>query len=121
MSKKILIVDDEVDVCEFMQNFFRKRKYEVLICHNGNDALNMFTSNNPDLMLLDIKMEGLDGLQVLEQLKKQNPNAKVIMVSGTENSGAVEHAKQLGALDFIHKPLKLEEIEKVVLGILNKP
>ena len=120
MAKKILIVDDEIDVCEFMQNFFRKRKFEVIVAKNGPDGLTSFAENRPDLVLLDIKMEGLNGLGVLEQLKKQNPDTKVIMVSGTEEQAAADKAKQLGALDFIHKPLQLEEIERVVLGALSQ-
>ena len=65
-------------------------------------------------------MGGLDGLAVLEQMKREDKFARVIMVSGTEEQTAVEKARQLGAADFIHKPLQLEEMENVVLGILNQ-
>jgi DNA-binding response OmpR family regulator len=117
---KILIVDDETDVCEFMQNYFKKRNIESAIANNGGQAVVMFSTFKPDLMLLDIKMNGLNGIQVLEQVKKDNPEAKIIMLSGEESQELVEKAKTLGALDFIHKPLELSELSKVVSLLIAK-
>jgi DNA-binding response OmpR family regulator len=117
---KILIVDDELDVCEFMQNYFKKRRIDTVIANNGAQAVVMFSTYKPDLMLLDVKMNGLDGLQVLEEVIRDNPNAKVIMLSGEESQDIVDKAKTLGALDFIHKPLELSELQKVVVLLLDK-
>lgn len=117
---KILIVDDEKDVRDFIQNYFKKRKIDSVIASNGGQALVMFSTYNPDLVLLDIKMNGMDGLQVLEQIKKEKPETKVVMLSGVEAQDAVDKSKQLGALDFIHKPLELKELEKVISILLDK-
>jgi DNA-binding response OmpR family regulator len=120
MPKRILIVDDEEDVCEFMRNFFRKRKYDVLTARNGEEAISLYQEKKPDLVLLDIKMEGMDGVQVLERLKNTDPQARVIMVSGQEDEVVIEKTKKLGALDYVHKPLQLEEIDRVVIELLRK-
>ncbi len=97
---KILIVDDEKDVCDFIQNYFKKRKIDSVIAGNGGQALVMFSTYNPDLVLLDIKMNGMDGLQVLEQIKKEKPQAKVVMLSGVEAQDAVDKSKQLGVFKW---------------------
>ncbi|MDP8259705.1 MAG: response regulator [Candidatus Gygaella obscura] len=117
---KILVVDDEKDVCDFIQNYFRKRKIDAVIANSGSQALVMFTSCKPDLVLLDIKMPGLDGLHVLESIKKDVPEAKVMMLSGEENEETINRAKQLGAIDFIRKPLELKELAKVVSLLLGE-
>jgi DNA-binding NtrC family response regulator len=117
---KILIVDDEMDVCEFMQNYFKKRRIDTSIANNGAQAVVMFSTYKPDLILLDVRMNGLDGLQVLEQVIKESPTMKVIMLSGEESQDIVDKAKALGAFDFIHKPLELGELAKVVELLISK-
>lgn len=119
---KLLIVDDEVDVREFAANFFRKRKIEVLTAASGEEALDVFEKQQPHLVLLDIKMSGMDGIEALRRIKEKDRDAKVIMVSGRkpEEEGAFDKCRQLGALDYVHKPLELDELEKVVLRELLK-
>ncbi len=111
---KLLIVDDEQDVREFARSFFRKRSIDVFIASGGKEALEIISTQRPDLVLLDVRMEGLNGIEVMRELKRLNDNTRVIMVSGLEDDRIVEESKTLGALDFIHKPLVLEELEKVV-------
>lgn len=118
---KLLIVDDETDVLEFAANFFRKRKIEVAVATSGEDALSMLETDTPDLILLDIQMEGISGIETLERLRQTDNNVKVIMVTGKAPmaDGALEKCLKLGALDYIHKPLKLDELERVVLKTLS--
>ncbi len=118
---KLLIVDDENDVLEFAANFFRKRKINVAVATSGEDALSKLETDTPDLILLDIQMEGISGIETLERLRRMNNNIKVIMVTGKAPmaDGALEKCLSLGALDYIHKPLKLDELERVVLKTLN--
>jgi len=111
---KLLIVDDEQDVREFARSFFRKRSIDVFIAPGGREALEIISAQRPDLVLLDVRMEGLNGIEVMRELKRLNDNTRVIMVSGLEDERIVEEAKSLGVLNFIHKPLVLEELEKVV-------
>ncbi|MCX5709265.1 MAG: response regulator [Candidatus Omnitrophica bacterium] len=120
---KLLIVDDEEDVREFAANFFRKRKVECTTASSGEEALGILEKGKADLILLDIKMDGIDGLETLRRIKEKDSSAKVIMVTGRkpEDNDSFESCRKLGALDYIHKPLELEELEKIVLSHLPKP
>jgi len=114
---KLLIVDDEADVREFAANFFRKRKINVLTAASGEESLDLIDKNKPNLVLLDIKMPGIDGIETLRRLREKDKDTKVIMVTGRkpDEEEAFEKCRQLGALDYIHKPLELEELERIVL------
>ncbi len=118
---KLLIVDDELDVREFVANFFRKRKLEVITAKNGEEAINMFSKHLPDLTLLDIKMGDMDGIEVLKKIKEINIHALVIMLTGQmpEDNDAYKRCKELGAIDYIHKPLELDTLEKAVSMQIN--
>ncbi len=115
---KLLIVDDEVDIREFAANYFKKRKIGVITASSGEEALNLLEKELPQLVLLDIKMEGIDGIETLRQIKQKNKEIKVIMVTGRkpEEENAFIKCKELGALNYIHKPLELDELEKIVLS-----
>lgn len=116
---KLLIVDDEVDVREFAKNFFTRRKIETFIAAGGKEALEIVKTQKPTLVLLDVRMEDMNGLDVLKEIKRIDKDIKVIMVSGVEEKDAIDKAKHLGALTFIHKPLVLDELEEIVLKELN--
>ena len=111
---KILIVDDEIEICEFLGEYFKDRHYEVVTASSGIDALQKVTNENPQILLLDIKMPGVDGLQVLREVKMKNPKIKVIMVTATESNDDISEAFKLGADNYITKPLSLEELERDV-------
>lgn len=121
---RLLIVDDEPDVREFAKNFFVKRKLEVCTAANGEEALDLSKNFKPDLALLDIRMDGMDGLEALKRLREIDDKIKVIMVTGVNDSAAMQKAKDLGAIGYIHKPLILDELEKIVMkevkGLENK-
>ena len=119
---KLLIVDDEIDVREFAANFFRRHKIEVITASGGEEAIDKVDKEKPQLVLLDIKMPDIDGVETLRRLKEKDKNIKVIMVTGRkpEEEGILDECRQLGALDYIHKPLELEKLEKIVLSILQK-
>jgi two-component system response regulator (stage 0 sporulation protein F) len=119
---KLLIVDDEIDVREFAANFFRKRKVDVTCASSGEEALSILEKQKMDLVLLDIKMDGIDGVETLRRIKELDKDARVIMVTGKEpdKDNILQNCQQLGALDYIHKPLELDELEKTVLSLLEK-
>ncbi len=121
MPYKLLIVDDEADVCEFAANFFRKRKIEVSTVLSGEDALQAVDKERPHLILLDIKMTGIDGIETLRRLKEKDQGIKVIMVTGRkpEDDDSFQKCQQLGAMNYIHKPLELDELERVVMSELK--
>ena len=120
---KLLIVDDEEDVREFAANFFRKRKIDVITASSGEEALSVMKQQKSDLVLLDIRMDGIDGIETLRRIRESDKNAKVIMITGRkpEEEASFDKCRQLGAIDYIHKPLELDELEKMVLKqLLNK-
>ena len=115
---KLLIVDDEVDVREFAKNFFKKRSIEVFTASGGQEALRIIESQKPDLVLLDVRMEEMNGVEVLKKLRGKNNPIKVVMVTGVEDEETINEAYSLGIKGYVHKPLVLEELEKVVLSEL---
>lgn len=118
---KLLIVDDEADVREFAANFFRKHKIDCLTAASGEETLGIVEKEKPHLILLDIKMPGIDGIETLRRLKEKDKDLKIIMVTGRkpEEEEAFDRCRQLGALDYIHKPLELDELEQIVMKTLT--
>lgn len=114
MSKKLLIVDDEAEICEFLKSFFEDRDYKVMTAHDGAGALEQVDRFKPEVVLLDIQMPGMDGLQALSKIKGLHPKVKVIMVTAVETQEKIEEAMRLGADNYITKPLSLEYLEKDV-------
>lgn len=111
---KLLIVDDEVEICDFLGSFFEERNYEVKTASSGQAALKLVEQFKPHVVLLDIKMSGMDGTQVLEAIKKKYPRTKVIMVTALETRDKIEECLRLGADNYITKPLSLEYLENDV-------
>ncbi len=116
MAKQILVVDDEERIRQSLNGILKDEGYEVVESKDGAQALKQLESDPPDLVLLDIWMPGMDGMEVLERMKGQVPNLPVIMISGHGNIELAVKAVKLGAYDFIEKPLSLE---KVLLAVNN--
>jgi len=116
MSKTILVVDDEKDIRISLTGILEDEGYQVLTADNGIDALECARLELPDLVLLDIWMPGMDGLETLERLKTLFPQVTVIMISGHGTIETAVRATKLGAFDFIEKPLSLD---KVLISVVN--
>jgi CheY-like chemotaxis protein len=110
--KKILIVDDDVEVVEVLTRFFEKtpEEYSVQAATNGEDALAALTLGAPDLVLLDINMPGMNGIEVMKRIDRQ---IAVIMITGNVDSAPAE-ALKLGAFAYIPKPFDLVYVEQLV-------
>ena len=110
--KKILIVDDDPEVVEVLSRFFQKtpEDYEVQAAMNGEDALAALMLSVPDLVLLDINMPGMSGLEVMKHI---DPQIAVIMVTGNVDEAPAE-ALKLGAFAYIPKPFDLTYVEQLV-------
>lgn len=117
---KILTVDDEMGVDSFFYEFFTRRNFEVLSALSGREAIELVKEESPRLVLLDVRMRGMDGLETLKKIKQIDKDVKVIMVSGVDDDETIKRAKKLGADDYVVKPFSLEYLEKVVLlRVLN--
>lgn len=112
---KLLIVDDESDIREFAKSFFKKRNIEVFTASGGREALQIIEAQSPDLVLLDVRMEGMTGVEVLKRLRANKNDVKVIMVTGVEDEEVINEANSWGIKGYVHKPLVLEELEKIVM------
>ncbi len=111
---KLLIVDDEVEICDFLRSFFEERNYDVRSATSGEQSLKVAEEFKPHVVLLDIKMGGMDGIQVLQKMKSKFPRIKVIMVTALETRDKIEECIRLGADNYITKPLSLEYLENDV-------
>jgi len=123
---KMLVVDDEVDICDFVKHFFEERNYTVVTAHDGEQAVRAIRRQRFDIILLDIKMRKMDGTEALKNIKQFDKEAKVIMVTAMEDETRMKAASDLGACRYITKPLVLEELENAVYaetqgGNLNQP
>ncbi len=110
MKSKVLIVDDEIDALELMQELFENKGYHSMTATNGLDALNKIKNQEPDIILSDIRMPEMDGMQLLKILTKENPHIPVIMVTAHGTIETAVEAMKMGAKDYILKPLRLDEI-----------
>lgn len=114
--KYILIVDDEKSICQSLDGILTDEGFQTAFAETGEQCLEILEEVNPDLVLLDIWMPGIDGLETLKKIKQLRPNQLVIMMSGHGTIETAVKATRLGAFDFIEKPLSLE---KVLLSIQN--
>lgn len=112
---KILTVDDEMGIDSFFYEFFTVRNYEVLNALSGKEALEIVRKERPRIILLDINMRGMNGIETLKKIKEIDKDASVIMVTGVKDEDVVKEAQEAGADDYITKPLSLEYLDKVVL------
>jgi two-component system, NtrC family, nitrogen regulation response regulator NtrX len=116
MSKTILVVDDETSILQSLEGILTDEGFEVAIAESGLGALEKVQEEMPDLVLLDIWMPGLDGIETLERIKALYPTLQVIMMSGHGNIETAVKSTKVGAYDYIEKPLSLE---KLLLSINN--
>lgn len=112
---KILIVDDEIEICNIFSDFFTPKGYEVTKATSGKEALEKIRAQRPDLVFLDIKMSGMDGIEVLKQIKEIDKSITVIMVTVLEDEGTAQKAIELGATDYVTKPLSFDYLEKAAV------
>ena len=111
---KILVVDDEQDICNFVKNFFSLRKFEVFSALNADEAFAIAEREDPLIVLQDIRLPGIDGIEVLRRMKEMRPNNRVIMVTCVDDVNRMNEAKKLGADGYITKPLVLDDLVKAV-------
>lgn len=108
MSKpfKILLADDDVTIRFLMQTALEQAGFEVILASNGEEAIQLFDTSSPDMVMLDVEMPQMNGYQVCTYLRKQIGNElPIIMVTGMDDVQSIDHAFEVGATDFIAKPI----------------
>ncbi|GIW81153.1 MAG: acetoacetate metabolism regulatory protein AtoC [Gemmatales bacterium] len=117
---RILFADDERSLQEFMRSELPRLGHEVTVCPDGESALKALQKSTFDAAILDLRMPGLTGIQVLEQLKQVSPDTEAIVMTGHASMETAIEAVRLGAFDYITKPCKLAEIEGILRKVVEK-
>ncbi len=122
MAKKILLVDDAAFMREMIGDTLSKNGYtELFEAVDGADAVEKFSEIGPDLVIMDITMPNMDGLEALKAIRAKDGNANVVMCSAMGQESMVMDAVRSGAKDFIVKPFKADRVLKTVTSILGNP
>jgi two-component system nitrogen regulation response regulator NtrX len=116
MAKRVLVVDDEEGVREALRQLLEYEEIEVRTAESGAEAVETYEEFHPHLVLLDVKMAGMDGLETLAKLREQDGQARVVMISGHGTIQTAVEATQLGAYDFLEKPL---DTDRILLTLRN--
>jgi len=117
---KILVVDDEEGARELFNTILTDEGYEVTLAINGEDGLTRFKTTPFDLVVTDIKMPGMDGLQLLQEIRRTGSTADVIMVTAYGEVESYLKAMSLGAAEYINKPIRIKELKRIVHKVLNE-
>jgi DNA-binding NtrC family response regulator len=117
---RVLFVDDEKSLQEFMRSELPRLGHEVVVCPDGRTALKTLEKSSFDVAILDLRMPGMTGIELLEQLKQTTPDTEAIVMTGHASMETAIDAMRLGAFDYITKPCKLAEIEAVLCKLAEK-
>lgn len=113
---KMLVVDDEPGIQKVLSTFFSQRGYAVRTASNGAEALRLIEEVRPHLVFLDVRMDGMSGVEVLRRIRETDPIMKVIMITAVKDDATVAQTRELGASDYVTKPFDLEYLQNEVVG-----
>jgi two-component system nitrogen regulation response regulator NtrX len=116
VKRRVLVIDDEKGIREALRQVLEYEAIEVQMAPSGSEGLKVYPEFRPHLVFLDVKMQGMDGLAVLKELRRLDPRAQVVMISGHGTIQTAVEATQLGAYDFLEKPL---DTDRVLLTLRN--
>jgi len=119
MYPAVLIVDDEATIIESLEGILSDDGFEVIHAFNGYEALKKIEAESPDIVLLDIWMPGMDGIETLKEIKKIAPNLPVVMITGHGTIESAVDATKSGAYDFLEKPLSIDKVMITINNALN--
>lgn len=118
-TEKILVVDDDKNICELLRLYLEKEGYSVILSHDGEEALVKFNALKPNLILLDIMLPGLDGWQVCREIRKKS-NVPIIMLTAKGETFDKVLGLELGADDYVVKPFETKEIVARIKAVLRR-
>jgi DNA-binding response OmpR family regulator len=120
--RKVLIVDDEETLTWSMAKSLSKDKdkYEVIIANNGREALTQLQNNRIDLVITDIRMPDINGLDLMVKIKKEYPQTRIIIMTAYGSSDIQKEANQRGSLYYVEKPFEISDIRKIIIDLIGK-
>jgi DNA-binding NtrC family response regulator len=110
----VLIVDDEPQVAEVLAKSLSREGHRATVAHSGEEALRILDPTDPDAVFLDVSMPGMNGLDVLAEVKRRKPSLPVVVITGNATPDEVEQVKRMGAVDVIEKPAPLTHYQKAL-------
>ena len=113
----ILVVDDELPICRLLDEFLSIMGHRVIIASSGEEAMTILDREEVQIALLDIKMPGVSGIEVLRKIRKNSSGIRVIMLSAFGDSDTIQRAMDMGADYYMEKPIELEQLLKVLEGL----
>jgi two-component system cell cycle response regulator len=119
MEEKVLVVDDEFEIRDLLSKFLAEEGYEVIVASNGEEAIELAKKENPQAILLDIKMPGFSGIETCKKLKEDEETRFIPVIMATALWDTYAEAIEAGAEDFVTKPFNLAEISFRVTSILR--
>ncbi len=113
---RIMVVEDSSLMIAVLRNFIKKDfpDIEVTEAHSGEEAITLYTSHRPDMVFMDIKMPGMDGIEAMERIRAQNPGARIVMCTSLKEPEQEERAKKAGCMGYIMKPFSRQDIVEAV-------
>jgi DNA-binding NtrC family response regulator len=121
MAERLLIIEDEDTLCQSLQRVFIREGYEVDIAGSAESAFTLLETNSYDLIITDIILPGISGIELLAKYRKKNSGQKVIVITAYASLVTAVEAIKAGACDFIIKPLMHDEMKRVVRNALDTP
>lgn len=112
--RKILIVDDDPFACDILRKFLVGKGYQAVLTYRSGNATALYRQEWPDVVLLDIRMPGKDGLEILQEIKAMDPRANVIIVTAVRDDAVAKRAKAEGALEYVKKPINPHILEQLL-------
>ncbi|MFH1201703.1 MAG: response regulator [Candidatus Omnitrophota bacterium] len=113
---KVLVVDDEMDFCKSLEEILTREGYQVIVANSGSEAIEKVETERPQLILLDIRMPQMDGLQTLERIRQIDREAVITMVTVVKDTSVEQKTIRLGAVNYITKPLDLDLLKRSLQG-----
>src|SRR6267142_6186197 len=110
----ILVVDDDENICSAFRQFLEADGHSPIIASNAEDALKAVQDRHPDLVFLDVRMPGVDGLEALKQIRALDPSVYAVIMTAYSSSQTSIEAVRLGAFDYLNKPLDLDDVRGVI-------
>ena len=117
---QMLIVDDEENTANFLKDFFESKGFKTRAVYSGKAAIAELVKQKASIILLDVQMPGMNGIETLKQIKQQSPGAKVLMVTGESDAETIEKTLQAGAEYYILKPFTLQDLTAQVLKMTGR-
>lgn len=117
---KVLVVDDEVAFANTLAQRLKMRGLQVGTAYNGEEALSKLKNEEPDVVVLDLRMPGMHGMDVLQEMKKEYPDIQVIVLTGHGTDKDEEEVKRLGGFGFLNKPTDIEALEQKIKEAFKK-